>query len=139
MSTDHTQGKLVVRGTRIHDTQPGIDCIASMQVSNQPSWEEDAHRLVACWNACEGIADPENVIPHLLELNEINPVLSGQVATLRKQNAELVATLIAARRTLAIALKSYASDMFETDEDVADHFRIRQMDAVIAKAEGGTP
>jgi hypothetical protein len=95
MSAKHTQGRLIVRGTRLHTTDTGIDCIATMQISNQPSWEEDAHRLVACWNACEGIADPENVIPRLLELNEINPVLSGQVATLWKKNAAMLAALVA--------------------------------------------
>ena len=104
MSTDHTQGKLVVRGTRIHDTQPGIDCIASMQVSNQPSWEEDAHRLVACWNACEGIPT------YALELMTGDLSIYHQITTTshpktkpetktavkyRHQRDELLATLVA--------------------------------------------
>lgn len=57
MSAQHTQGRISVKGTRLYaDDYPGIDCIATMQVSNQPMWEQDARRLAACWNACEGIS-----------------------------------------------------------------------------------
>lgn len=56
MSARHTPGRINVNGTRLYaDDLPGIDCIATMQVSNQPMWDQDARRLVACWNACEGI------------------------------------------------------------------------------------
>lgn len=51
----HTQGRLVVTNSRLFSEGFGIDCICNMQVSNQPCWEEDAHRLAACWNACIGI------------------------------------------------------------------------------------
>ncbi len=51
----HTQGPLEVRGTRIFSPGPQFDCVASMQVSNQPNWDEDARRLVACWNALDGV------------------------------------------------------------------------------------
>jgi hypothetical protein len=34
-------------------------------------WEANARRLVACWNACEGIEDPENVIPQLRRANDL--------------------------------------------------------------------
>lgn len=57
MSAQHTQGRISVKGTRLYaDDYPGIDCIATMQVSNQPMWEQDARRLAACWNACEDIS-----------------------------------------------------------------------------------
>lgn len=42
----HTPGPWRVQGTRIRDCGPGIDCIATMQVSNQPNWDADA-RLIA--------------------------------------------------------------------------------------------
>jgi hypothetical protein len=46
MSGNHTPGPWAVKGTRIRDCNPGIDCIATMQVSNQPNWDADA-RLIA--------------------------------------------------------------------------------------------
>ena len=52
-----------------------------------------ARRLVACWNACEPIADPENVLPRLLALNERAPELEHQAANLRNQRDELLAAL----------------------------------------------
>lgn len=55
MSEWHTQERLVVRGTRIFAEGERLDCVASMQVANQANWEEDARRLAACWNACEGV------------------------------------------------------------------------------------
>lgn len=55
MSVKHTQGRLTVKGSRIYEQGAIIDCIATMQVSNQPFWDEDARRLAACWNACDGL------------------------------------------------------------------------------------
>ena len=43
----HTPGPWRVKGARIHDCQPGIDCIATMQVSNQPNWDADAALIAA--------------------------------------------------------------------------------------------
>jgi len=54
MTTTHTQGRLHVKGAQLRDDGPGIDCIATMQVSNQPFWDQDARRLAACWNAFVG-------------------------------------------------------------------------------------
>ncbi len=51
----HTQGRLVVRHTRLFEEGGVIDCVASMQVSNQSNWDQDARRLAACWNALEGV------------------------------------------------------------------------------------
>ena len=53
---NYTFGRLRVVGTTIRNCQPGIDAVATMQVSNQPNWDRDARRLVACWNACEGLS-----------------------------------------------------------------------------------
>lgn len=43
----HTPGPWRVQGTRIRDCEPGIDCIATMQVSNQPNWDADARLISA--------------------------------------------------------------------------------------------
>ena len=55
MTSINTHDRLVIRGTRLYAEGSIIDCVATMQVSNQPGWLEDAERLVACWNACNGI------------------------------------------------------------------------------------
>ena len=47
MSGGHTPGRLHTKNTRIYADGAAIDCIATMQVSNQPGWGEDARRLVA--------------------------------------------------------------------------------------------
>lgn len=46
MSAAHTPGPWVVKGTRVYPDAPGIDCIATMQVSNMPNWDADA-RLIS--------------------------------------------------------------------------------------------
>lgn len=43
---------------------------------------EEARRVVTCWNACEGIADPENFIGRLRVLNEKVPTAEADLATL---------------------------------------------------------
>lgn len=75
---------------------------------------------MTCWNACEPIADPENVVPRLLNLNQRVPDLEGQVATLRTQRDEL---LNAARHALR-----WAGEGTEVR---------RILSATIAKVEGG--
>lgn len=52
----HTAEPWAVKGAAIRTADEiGIDVIARMQVSNQPFWDEDARRIVACVNACAGI------------------------------------------------------------------------------------
>ena len=54
----HTAEPWAVKGAAIRTADGiGIDVIATMQVSNQPFWDEDARRIVACVNACRGIPD----------------------------------------------------------------------------------
>ncbi len=53
----HTPGQWRVKGTRIFDCSPGIDCIASMQVSNQPNWEADARLIAAAPELLEALID----------------------------------------------------------------------------------
>lgn len=53
----HTAEPWAVKGATIRTADGiGIDVIATMQVSNQPFWDEDARRIVACVNACAGCA-----------------------------------------------------------------------------------
>ena len=53
----HTPEPWAVKGATIRTADGiGIDVIATMQVSNQPFWDEDARRIVACVNACAGCA-----------------------------------------------------------------------------------
>lgn len=44
---------------------------------------DDAKRLIARWNACDGITDPENIVPRLLALNDRAPELESRAATLQ--------------------------------------------------------
>lgn len=43
-----TPGPWRVQGTCIRDCSPGIDSIATMQVSSQPNWDADAQFIAAC-------------------------------------------------------------------------------------------
>ncbi|WP_329517286.1 hypothetical protein [Pseudomonas moraviensis] len=52
----------------------------------------------------------------------------------RELHEELVATLRESRQVLAVALKTGASDWFDTDEKVAHHVTVQRIDAGLAKA-----
>ena len=83
MST-HTPGRLVVRNSRIYEEGPTVDCIATMQTSNQVAWEEDAARLVACWNALENVPDEELAgIAQRLLTNEQMESIAAAIRSLR--------------------------------------------------------
>jgi hypothetical protein len=70
--------------------EPGLEQLC------QDISEANARRLVACWNACEGIEDPENVIPQLRRAND----LVQQLEPLRIQRDELLAALRIAKTAL---------------------------------------
>lgn len=56
----HTPEPWAVKGAAIRTADGiGIDVIATMQVSNQPFWDEDARRIVACVNACAGMTNEQ--------------------------------------------------------------------------------
>ena len=78
----HTKGRLRVQvrrplGTDLHDIldEDGVT-LAGMHGGNRASRKTNAARLVACWNACEGMADPE-----------------AEVGRMRAQMAEAIAIL----------------------------------------------
>lgn len=51
----HTPGPWIVKGTRIYDIAPGIDCIATMQTSNQTNWDADARLISAAPDLLEAL------------------------------------------------------------------------------------
>ncbi len=64
---EHSNGKLVVS-----TYEGGWDCLRDEQgdiifklALNNPA---NAERLMACWNACDGIEDPEKTIKGLVEV-----------------------------------------------------------------------
>jgi len=96
--SEHTQGKLICRGYSIYTADwktPVADtCLTASLPENDHA---NARRLVACWNACEGIADPETVVPRLFRLNDRVPDLEASNASLRSENAALLEALKLAR------------------------------------------
>ena len=135
MSSQHTPGRINVNGTRLYaDDLPGIDCIATMQVSNQPMWDQDARRLVACWNACEGIET------HALELMTGDHAIKEQITATGKQKPRQTRKTIEYRRQrdeLLEALKRLATYLDETASCNSDKAMAATARAAIAKATGG--
>lgn len=73
------------------------------------------------------------------ELLRARLVLGAQNIALQHQQSDMLAALIVARGALATALKSAAPDWFATEQDLAEHLAIKQIDAAIAKATPATP
>jgi hypothetical protein len=100
MSAEHAPGRLEIRTHTYSIADTGdYDSQFEIRDSNDRAiaWfggtdddEANARRLVACWNACEGIEDPENVIPQLRRAND----LVQQLEPLRIQRDELLAALV---------------------------------------------
>ena len=96
MSAQHTAGRVRVQHPHAGDRgwevafEPGLEQLC------QDISQANARRLVACWNACEGIEDPENVIPQLRRAND----LVQQLEPLRIQRDELLAALRIAKTAL---------------------------------------
>ena len=107
-------------------TKEGDEVDVICIVDQLPGSEEstaNAHRIVDCVNACEGIEDPKNVVPQLLRANE--RVL--ELEPLRIQRDELLEAL----RFIAgesMSMYSSYSYMLEKLQDIAG--------AAIAKATG---
>lgn len=122
----HTQGRLVVTNSRLYSEGAVVDCICNMQVSNQPCWEEDAHRLAACWNACIGIGtEALEKMP-----NPFGVLLSTEFKDVVAQRDELLKRLECSTQFL--------EDMTSNgDNRLVVLERIKRNRAAIAKAEGG--
>ena len=72
MSKRHTQGLLELNPNAATSLRCGRRFVASCggySDSNDPHcWDENvanAKRVKACWNACEGIEEPEKVVPQI--------------------------------------------------------------------------
>jgi hypothetical protein len=131
MSAQHTPGRLVADGTVVFFSSNA----GGFDIRDCPSPEENARRLVACWNACEPIADPANVVPRLLMSNERVPELESQVASLIAQRDELLAAL----KSLVEDLELRSSFKTGSQKNVVDcgNGVYLQAKNAITKAEGG--
>lgn len=103
MSTQHTQGRLISWPDRNGRIQVGTSTnytVAEMCITPLEGQAANARRLVACWNACEGMEDPE-----------------AEVAALRKDSDYLMASerlrakAIEQRDELLAALEADANEM----------------------------
>lgn len=132
MSTEHTQGRLIVKGGySIYadgDKTPVADtCMTNSMPEND---EGNARRLVACWNACEGLPT---------EKLEISPIFDvameakRHLESVEKQRDELLKALKMVSRTLDEHEKGLMGNQF-TYEYKEWSLAVR---AAIAKAEGG--
>ena len=88
---DYTEGRMTWRsrpdGSLIYiigDPKVGAHAQGDIYIN-----EADLRRISACWNACVGIADPENFVGRLLVLNEKTPKAESDLATIRSERDEL--------------------------------------------------
>ena len=127
MSEKHTQGRLAADGPVVlfSDNAGGFD------ISACPYPEVNARRLVACWNACEGL--PTKVLEHASETGDS---LAGHIK-LTAQRDELLAAL-----EEVLAAERFSNRPPETVMQAeAKLDRIRKAsaraEAAIAKVKGG--
>ena len=134
MSAQHTPGRLVVRGGYSIYTTDGTPVADTCLTASIPDNDEaNARRLVACWNACEGI-DTEYL--------EGDDSLPHYARRLMAQRDELLAAL---RMVMACAgdISAAPDGLLEMALDDGDEETRRQANAflvaraAIAKAEGG--
>jgi hypothetical protein len=97
MSGQHTQGRLVFKGTRLYEEGVVMDCIATMQVSNQPLWEADLRRLAACWNACNHL-DTD----HIESIAEVGVAAVIVTADIHRKDCETALRELASARALLL-------------------------------------
>lgn len=164
MSAQHTPGRLVVRGgysiyteglTPVADT-----CIWNSETAND---EANARRLAACWNACDGISTenlesnrPVKELAELCnaelsqrdELLKARQVLGEENIALKHQQADMLAALIVARKSIGTDRNLLAECCTDSEGlmDPADAAFVAeydavllQIDAAIQKATPATP
>lgn len=87
----HTKGKLTTQGVHIFDEDNRQVCTVIGDFSDYEKSKNTSRRLVACWNACDGIdttsLEGKGCLAHLI--NDI----SQQVDNARQERDELVSAL----------------------------------------------
>ena len=126
MSAQHTPGRLIVRNGYSLYAADGKTPVADTCLTNSvpDNDEANARRLVACWNACEGIST--DALERLGTLDRARVDLDVIRAQAIAQRDELLALLRIVRGKHACG----ALTLPPADLD--------RIDAAIAKAEGGT-
>jgi hypothetical protein len=121
----HTQGKLKAQESRIYFA----DLAGGFDIRNCPSPEANARRLVACWNACEGISTDA--------LETEGGAVMGWVRTASKLIAATTQRdeLLEALKELTLAYQRTAQYRC-LDEVKEDEQRFMNAKAAIAKVEG---
>ena len=126
MSASHTPGRLTVRGGYSIYADDGKTPVADTCLTNSiPTNDEaNARRLVAAWNACEGL--------HTESL-ERNEPLGDQLVDALNQRDELLAALKLAHKELTRAKNVMLS---ETGNGVVDMNVLWKTEKAIQKVEG---
>ena len=128
MTTQHTPGRLKVRGFVNLRTEAGNHPIASCNPQGLYHADEaNARRLVACWNACDGLTTE-----HLENIDMLGGTLAGRFAAFHASERELMDT----RDELLEALKGLLSGMFDGPDESDAAALVTKARAAIAKAEG---
>jgi hypothetical protein len=133
MSAQHTPGIAEATGNGVHI---GMRCLAIAHMEPQEQRIEDARRLVACWNACDGLSTEA--------LETEGSAVMGWTRTASKlirattQRDELLADLRDAAATLrryeALHLAKGTAD--STEKALVNAALAGQFEVTIAKAEG---
>lgn len=114
-----SNGSMVAEGV-------GIGAMNSVYVATVTGRKRDAdaERLVACWNACEGMSDPAVEISALRSRSNGVPAMCAEVESLRAEVERLRAALQEVARIPA-------------DYDVCPQIAMRMYDAARAALGGG--
>ena len=133
MSGKHTQGEMSYEDKRPQcggfSLFAGDQYIGFVSDSDEcTDWQANAERLVACWNACQGIDTAD--------------LKSGSVSIIQKLHDDVAQRVLAQRDELLAALNLLKATDFGSNVKTADDER--HMDkvaafarAAIAKVEGG--
>lgn len=142
MSATHTQGRITVRENGEANSYAILDdkgqWLLSLLHNGQQltdTQRENLRRLVACWNACEGISTVrlERTVNNL----HGRASASDKLDELHAQRDELLAALKAARKSLQVANDTPDGPIRDTIWHGPAETLFDFMDAAIEKAQGG--
>lgn len=151
MSNAHAPGPLTFHESSIYANQFQLrtdgNWLCSVQLNGEQMAEkqrENVRRLVACWNACEGLTTPE------IEEGDTssNVRLMHQIRDLRAARNESLGSLVELRGELAQFLEDQFAGEFDEDHKETPFCNVRAMvkthpaivraDALIAELSGVT-